>query len=62
MDAYTTVDSAMQYKNYSQNYDVTLSVKNIFDQVGRYPSLPMTYVDDYSKEGRTFMLSVRKEF
>ena len=62
MDAYTVVDSALQYKNYVHDWDVTLSIKNIFNEQGTYPSLPMTYMDDYSKEGRTFLLSLRKEF
>ncbi len=62
MDAYTIVDSALHYENYKHDVDVTLSVKNLFDTKGYYPSLPMTYMDDYSKRGRTFMLSVSKEF
>lgn len=62
LDAFTTVDTALVYKNYSYDVDLTLSVKNIFDEEGRYPSLPMGYIDDYTKDGRTFMLTVRKEF
>ena len=62
LDSYTEVDMALHYKNYFNNYDITLSVKNIFDKEGRYPAPPFTYMDDYPKEGRTFLLTLKKEF
>ena len=62
LDGYTEVDSALVYKNYAHEYDITLSVKNMFDKDGRYPSTPFTYVDDYPKDGRTFLLTLKKEF
>lgn len=60
--AYTTVDATLNYKNHKDNYDITIGVKNIFDDDVTYPSPPNTYVEDYTQEGRTFFITLRKEF
>ena len=60
--AYTTVDTTLNYNNYKYDYQITLSVKNIFDADVRYPSPPNTYIEDYRQEGRNFLLAIKKEF
>ena len=59
---YTTLDMALQYKNRTYNFDVSLSVKNIFDAEVKYPSAPKTYTNDYLQEGRNFLITLKKEF
>ncbi len=60
--AYTTLDTTLNYKNHKQNYDVTIGIKNIFDAKVVYPSTINTYTEDYTQEGRTFFVTIRKEF
>jgi len=60
--AYTTLDTTFNYKNHKNNYDVTVGIKNIFDANVVYPSAPNTYIRDYTQEGRTFFITLRKEF
>jgi len=60
--SYTTFDTTLNYKNYKNNYNVTLSIKNIFNEKVIYPSAPNTYTEDYEQEGRTVLLTIRKEF
>ena len=60
--AYTTVDTTLNYKNRKDNYDITLGIKNIFDEDVSYPSPPDDYTQDYTQEGRTFFITLRKEF
>ncbi len=60
--AYTTLDTALSYKDPKYNYTLMFSVKNIFDADVKYPSPPNTYVEDYAQERRNFLLSVTKEF
>jgi len=60
--AYTTVDTALNYKNRYYNYTVNVSLKNIFDTDVRYPSPQNTYVDDYAQARRTFLLTLKKSF
>ncbi len=59
---YTTLDATLNYKNHKYDYDITFSIKNIFDANVIYPSTPNTYIEDYAQEGRTFLVSIRKEF
>jgi outer membrane receptor protein involved in Fe transport len=59
---YTTLDMALQYKNRTYDFDVSLSVKNIFDAEVKYPSAPKTYTNDYLQEGRNFLVILKKEF
>ena len=59
---YTTLDTALNYKNIHHNYSVNVSVKNIFDSHVAYPSTKNTYVDDYVQEGRTFLITLKKSF
>ncbi|XPV69841.1 MAG: TonB-dependent receptor plug domain-containing protein [Halarcobacter sp.] len=60
--AYTTLDTTLNYENHKYDYDITFSIKNIFDTNVVYPSTPNTYIEDYAQEGRTFLVSIRKEF
>ena|GEM_PF-445096 len=62
VSAYTTLDTTLNYKNHKQNYDVTVGIKNIFDAKVVYPSTINTYTEDYTQEGRTFFVTIRKEF
>jgi len=55
------VDSALQWRN--ESYSVIFGVKNIFDTKEVFASEPLSgYKKDYSRVGRSFNLSVRKEF
>ncbi len=58
----TVVDSTVNFYNYRDKYRVSLGVKNIFDKDISYISKPYTYEDDYPTVGRSFVLSLRKEF
>jgi iron complex outermembrane receptor protein len=62
LSAYTTLDATLSYKNRKYDYDVVLSVKNIFDADVKYPSAPNTYIEDYAQEGRNFLVSIKREF
>ena len=61
VDAYMTMDLALQYKNLRDKYNVTLSVKNIFDATVTYPSPLNTYIEDYRQESRTFLITFTKK-
>ena len=55
------VDSALQWTK--DDYQVIFGVKNIFDTEEVFASEPMSgYTKDYSRVGRSFILSIRKEF
>ena len=60
--SYVTADLSARYHNIANRYDITFSVKNLADANVAYPSEPNTYVNDYPQEGRTFLLSLSKEF
>ena len=62
LKAYTTLDTALHYKNSHYNYSVNVSVKNIFDADVRYPSPQNTYVDDYAQARRAFLIMFKKSF
>ena len=62
LKAYTTLDTALSYKNLKYDYSVVFSVKNIFDETVKYPSPPKTYIQDYEQERRTFLISISKRF
>ncbi len=62
VDDYMTLDMALRYEKPYEGYDVTLSVKNLFDACVTLPSEPMTYVGDYPQEGRHFMIIFNKAF
>jgi len=62
VDSYTKVDTTLNYKNRKYNYDLTFSVKNLFDTEIKYPSAPKTYTEDYLQEGRNFLITLKKEF
>jgi len=60
--AYSTLDTTINYKNRKYDFDLRLSVKNIFDAKVIYPSPPSTYEEDYVQEGRNFLITLKKEF
>ncbi len=60
--AYSTLDTSLNYKNLKYDYTLMLSIKNIFDADVRYPSPPKTYLEDYTQEGRNFLIALKKEF
>ncbi len=60
--AYLTADINLRYYNLSNHFSVTGSVKNLTDADVVYPSEPYTYTNDYPQAGRTFLLSVSKDF
>ena len=60
--AYSTLDSTLQYKNKKCNYNLTLSIKNIFNTKVTFPSPPNTYSQDYEQERRNFLIAFTKEF
>ena len=61
---YTTLDVTLNYKNSKYDYDLTLGIKNICDTTVKYPSAryPYYYSEDYLQDGRTFFITLRKEF
>ena len=62
VDAYTKVDLAVRYNDRRNDFYLTLSGKNIFDADIRYPSPPSSYIEDYRQEGRTFLITLGKEY
>lgn len=61
-DAYLTADFTVRYNDPEARFSLTASVKNLADASVVSPSEPYTYVNDYPQEGRTFFLTVTKEF
>ena len=62
VEAYSTLDASLRYKNKRYNYSLTLSAKNIFDAKVIYPSPPKTYIEDYMQERRNFLITLTKEY
>lgn len=62
LDSYSTLDAALYYKNSTHNYNLTLSIKNIFNATVKNPSACNTYPDDYTQEHRSFLLTFAKRF
>jgi len=60
--SYATADLSARYHNVPNRFNITFSVKNLADAYVLYPSEPNTYVNDYPQEGRTYLLSLSKEF
>ncbi|MDT8338728.1 MAG: TonB-dependent receptor plug domain-containing protein [Sulfurimonas sp.] len=60
--AYSTFDTAMQYKNKKHDFSLTFSVKNIFNSTVKFPSAVNTYPEDYEQERRNFLVTFKKEF
>ncbi|MBU1658284.1 TonB-dependent receptor plug domain-containing protein [bacterium] len=60
--SYTTVDTSLYYINQKDNYSLTLSIKNIFNENVVFPSPPKTYSEDYAQESRNFLVVFTKEF
>lgn len=62
VEAYSTLDSALSYRNKKYDYTLALSLKNIFDATVKFPSPPKTYSEDYEQEGRNFLIALTKKF
>lgn len=62
LKAYSTIDTALSYKNQKYDYMLTVSVKNLFDAKVVFPSLPNTYTEDYEQERRNFLIAFTKKF
>lgn len=62
LKAYSTLDTTLKYKSVKYNYDIMLSVKNVFDADVRYASAVKTYTEDYRQERRNFLITIKKEF
>jgi iron complex outermembrane receptor protein len=60
--SYATADLSARYHNVPNRFNITFSVKNLADAYVLYPSEPNTYVNDYPQDGRTYLLSLSKEF
>jgi iron complex outermembrane receptor protein len=60
--SYFTADLSARYQNLANQFSVTGSVKNLADADVVYPSEPYTYINDYPQDGRTFLLTLSKEF
>ena len=59
--AYSTLDSTLKYKNKKYSYNLTLSIKNIFNTKVTFPSPPNTYSQDYEQERRSFLIAFTKD-
>ncbi|MEJ2500581.1 MAG: TonB-dependent receptor [Campylobacterales bacterium] len=59
---YLTADLSLRYSDPAARFSLAASVKNLADASVVYPSEPYTYANDYPQEGRTFFLTVTKEF
>jgi iron complex outermembrane receptor protein len=62
LDAYSTLDTSIQYTDNRYDYKILLSAKNIFDAKVKYPSQQNTYSQDYVQEGRNFLITLKKRF
>lgn len=62
LDSYSTLDTALYYKNLTHNYNLTFSIKNILNATVKNPSACNTYPDDYTQEHRSFLLTFAKRF
>ncbi len=63
LKAYQTTDISFGYKlPYTDTAEFQVSVKNLFNQIVKYPSEPKTYADDYLTEGRSFYFTIRGRF
>lgn len=60
-DAFTTADIVLGWENY-QGFYVQGAIKNLADEIYRYPSPPSTYQDDYPVEGRTYWVRTGWKF
>jgi len=60
--AYSTMDTALSYKDKKYDYTLTFSIKNIFNADVTFPSQPNTYIEDYAQERRNFLIALTKEF
>jgi len=62
LEAYSTIDASLSYRNQKYDYMLTASVKNLCDTKVVFPSAPNTYIDDYEQERRNFLIAFTKKF
>ena len=62
VDSYALFDLSFNYQGQPEDLDINISVKNLFDKTYYLPSPDNTYPDDFEREGRTILLSLRKSF
>lgn len=62
LDAYIKTDWAVNYFSSYLDAELSMRINNLFDSDIRTPSEPFTYADDYPLGGRTFLLTLKKEF
>lgn len=61
--AVLTADATIRYAPPSADgFALTMTVHNLANASGAYPSEPKTYVNDYPQDGRTFFLKAEKSF
>ena len=59
---YGLVDLSAGYKGGEKSFNVTFTVKNVFDKAYLLPSPENTYAGDFPQSGRTWMMRLSKEF
>ena len=62
VDSYTLFDLSVNYQYQPADIDVNLSIKNLFDKTYYLPSPENTYPDDFEREARSVLFSLRKGF
>lgn len=61
LDSYFDLGASIDW--HWRQWDMMLSAKNLLDADIRYPSKPMTYINDYpTTKGRTFLFAIRGNF
>ena len=60
--SYALFDLSVNYQYLPTKISINLSVKNLFDETYYLPSPENTYPGDFEREGRSFLLSMSKEF
>ena len=62
VESYTLFDLSVNYQYKPSDVNVNLSVKNLLDETYYLPSPENTYPDDFERESRSIVLSLRKRF
>jgi iron complex outermembrane receptor protein len=59
---YAIADLATTYKDTKNDFLISLSIKNLFDETYYLPAPENTYVNDFVQEGRSFLVRLSKRF
>lgn len=62
LSAYSTTDLTLMYSNIPNDFKLTFSVKNLFDEIYYLPSPSNTYPNDFKQDGQNFLIKLSKEF